>query len=116
MIEHVTKLLGSLHIPWDERADPRESEPPSSLASCRRDENSARQTTRSQDRLKPTSPSRARHRLLVIGSLLHASFFVLMGTSTGFQNVLIAYFTASLGKAFINGKYIFVSNVSAYVR
>ncbi|EJD04321.1 MFS general substrate transporter [Fomitiporia mediterranea MF3/22] len=53
--------------------------------------------------------ARARFRILVIGSLFHASFFVLMGTATGLSNVLIAYFIASLGKAFLNG------TVNAYV-
>lgn len=52
---------------------------------------------------RPASPSRARYRLLVIGSLLHASFFILMGTSIGFEFVLMGYFTSSLGKAFLNG-------------
>lgn len=54
---------------------------------------------------KKFSPARARFRILVIASILHASFFILMGTATGLSNVLIAYFAASLGKAFLNGEY-----------
>lgn len=49
------------------------------------------------------SISRARFRILVLGSILHASFFIIMGTATGLSNVLIAYFIASLGKALLNG-------------
>ena len=49
------------------------------------------------------SPSRARFRILALASILHASFFILMGTARGFSNVLVAYFLASFGKAFLNG-------------
>ncbi|KAH8120553.1 MFS general substrate transporter [Phellopilus nigrolimitatus] len=54
-------------------------------------------------KFKVTSPARARFRVLVIASILHACFFILMGTATGFVNILAAYFVAALGKAFLNG-------------
>ena len=64
----------------------------------------ARASSSGCNRGKLGSISRARFRILILGSLLHASFFVLMGTATGLSNVLIAYFTASLGKAFLNSE------------
>lgn len=50
-----------------------------------------------------TSPTRARFRILVLASILHASFFILMGVARSFSGVLVAYFLAALGKAFLNG-------------
>ncbi|PAV21897.1 MFS general substrate transporter [Pyrrhoderma noxium] len=56
-----------------------------------------------------TSPTRARFRILVLASILHAFFFILMGVARSFSGVLVAYFLAALGKAFLNG------TVNAYV-
>ncbi|KAI5124457.1 hypothetical protein M0805_008341 [Coniferiporia weirii] len=77
---------------------------------------------------KSSSPARARFRILVTASAMHASFFILMGTARGFASVLIAYFFASFAKAFLNGKshlllmiheldslILFAGTVNAYV-
>lgn len=43
-------------------------------------------------------------RVLVLASICHAMFFVLMGTSHGFPYVLAGYACAAFARAFLTGK------------
>ena len=56
------------------------------------------------------SPSFARCRILVGASILHAGFFVIMGTSVSFANVLCAYSVSAFSRAFLTGEISFQSN------
>ncbi|OCB85251.1 MFS general substrate transporter [Sanghuangporus baumii] len=108
MIEQVMCLLGRLQLTWNEFP----SSPSSWYVRGTRKKTrvpSPAFTEKDTTGDKKYLPARARFRILVIASILHASFFILMGTATGLSNVLIAYFVASLGKAFLNG------TVNAYV-
>lgn len=49
------------------------------------------------------SPSRARWLVLILGSTLHAGFFVLMGTKTGYSTLLVAYALAAFARSFLTG-------------
>ncbi|THH11789.1 hypothetical protein EW145_g417 [Phellinidium pouzarii] len=105
LIERVMRLMGTLRL---SHIKPQLSR--FAFRSCKRRQQA--HTVPAVDKKpegKTNSTARARFRILVVASVLHASFFIIMGTARGFANVLAAYFVASFGKAFLNG------TVNAYV-
>lgn len=48
--------------------------------------------------------SRSRHLSLVLASALHACFFILLGTSRSFVNILLGYSVAAFARAFLTGE------------
>lgn len=50
------------------------------------------------------SASRARHLTLLMGSVLHAIFFAMMGSKSGFPVMFVAYAVAAFARAVLNGK------------
>ncbi|KAF8898373.1 major facilitator superfamily domain-containing protein [Infundibulicybe gibba] len=49
------------------------------------------------------SASRARHLTLILGSVLHACFFIIMGSRGGFPALFMAYVVAAFARAFLTG-------------
>ncbi len=49
----------------------------------------------------------SQHLALALASLLHAMFFVLMGTRSGYPTLFIAYVTAAFGRAILTGESYF---------
>ncbi|KAK1221900.1 hypothetical protein PQX77_015280 [Marasmius sp. AFHP31] len=49
------------------------------------------------------SPSQSRYLTLLLGCIVHSSFFVLMGSRSGFAAMFVAYATAALARAFWTG-------------
>lgn len=45
---------------------------------------------------------------MILWSVMHACFFVLMGTSSSIVNLLLAYFIAALSRVFLVGERLFV--------
>jgi len=61
---------------------------------------------RNQDSSDATfhSASKARHLLLLIASVVHALYFVLMGSRTGFPVMFAAYAMSALARSLLSGK------------
>lgn len=47
----------------------------------------------------------ARYLALILGSLIHACFFVIMGSDSGFSSILVAYAVAAFARSFLTGKH-----------
>ncbi|KDQ54735.1 hypothetical protein JAAARDRAFT_692970, partial [Jaapia argillacea MUCL 33604] len=66
--------------------------------------------TESRDGVVGYSPSQARLLSLFIFSLVHASFFIIMGLSKGFPGLFMAYVTAAFARAFLTGENAYIAS------
>lgn len=57
-----------------------------------------------------TSFAQSQHLALIVGSLLHAMFFVLMGTRSGYPTLFVAYVTAAFARAILIGESLLAEN------
>ncbi|KAI0762624.1 MFS general substrate transporter [Fomes fomentarius] len=58
------------------------------------------------------SSSRCRFLTLVLASIAHSTFFMIMGTKSGFPSMLVAYALSAFSRSFILGTNVYVSTVS----
>ncbi|KAI0735416.1 MFS general substrate transporter [Earliella scabrosa] len=58
------------------------------------------------------STSRCRFFTLVLASILHSTFFMIMGSRSGFPSMLVAYAVSAFSRSFILGINVYVSMVS----
>lgn len=59
------------------------------------------------------SQSRCRYLTLVIASVCHATFFVIMGSKSGFPSMLVAYAVSAFSRSFILGRLLFRLPISS---
>ena len=55
------------------------------------------------------SPTQARHSALLVASVLHTLYFIMMGSQGGFPVMFVAYALAAFARAILSGKIITLS-------
>jgi len=56
------------------------------------------------------SPTQARHSALFVASVVHALYFIMMGSQGGFPVMFVAYALAAFARAILSGKIIALSS------
>ncbi|KAI0662595.1 MFS general substrate transporter [Cubamyces menziesii] len=108
VVEHVTRLLGRTRL--ETHRPPSTSPFPAWCSRTSRPE--SRHDTNEKTRIIGFSRSRSRFYTLLYATSLHAVFFVIMGSKSGYPSMMIAYVISSFARSFITGDNVYVPSVS----
>ena len=100
VVEHVTRLLGRTRL--ETHRPPSTSPFPAWFSRTSRPE--SRHDTNEKTRIIGFSRSRSRFYTLLCATSLHAVFFVIMGSKSGYPSMMIAYVISSFARSFITGE------------
>ncbi|KAI0336059.1 MFS general substrate transporter [Cubamyces sp. BRFM 1775] len=107
-VEYVTRLLGRTRL---ETHRPPSTSPLPAWFSRTSDPESCHGTSQ-QMHIIGFSRSRSRFYTLLCATSLHAVFFVIMGSKSGYPSMMIAYVISSFARSFITGDNVYVPSVS----
>ncbi|KAH9890932.1 MFS general substrate transporter [Cubamyces lactineus] len=108
VVEHVTRLLGRSRL----EAHQRPSTSPFPAWFSRRTDPESCHGTAQKPRVIGFSRSRSRFYTLLCATSLHAVFFGIMGSKSGYPSMMIAYVISSFARSFITGDNVYVPSVS----
>ncbi|KAI0359166.1 MFS general substrate transporter [Trametes cingulata] len=102
-VEHVTRFLGRIRF--------HTNRPPSVITFPLRSRDNSVPSSEKETSIIGFSRSRSRFYTMMCASVLHAAFFVLMGSKSGFASMMIAYVISAFARSFVSG----ASNQNVYV-